>query len=270
MGGKRKGRSGGGSGHRNKDGSVSQSATRGDPRTEKLNHLMAEVSWDGDAREAWELKAVDLAEDQPGFLVTVDNFLTPYECKQLRSIMEQVGLNPASKADLKPRKNEAYLNRESLACPCRVLYDKIYERMRPFAPELEGRECVGLTERLRYYIYRKGHRFDAHVDVSNKGPGPGEETEYTLLIYLNGTSMSDLEGGETIFWETKKKELCRIAPEQGKLLLHAHGHRCLLHAGNLVTRGVKYMIRSDVMYRREGAQSSNEDAYRPKTKDYTV
>ena len=103
------------------------------------------------------------------------------------------------------------------------------------------------------------------MDVSNKGSKPGEETEYTLLIYLNtsngGRSGSgsgsgsgsdpELVGGDTVFWETKRKELCRVSPVQGMLLLHAHGRRCLLHAGDRVEKGVKYMIRCDVMYAPE-------------------
>lgn len=255
--------------HRNPDGSVSQSTSRGDPRERKLAHLVGAVQWDGDGRE---LEPVDVVPEQPGFLVTVHNFLTPYECKQLRKVFDEVGLNPASKADLKPRKNEAFLNRESLACPNELLYNKMWGRLEPLAPSLPGRRAVGLLEKLRYYRYERGHRFDAHVDVSNKGTRRGEQTEYTMLVYLNGGG--DLEGGETIFWETKRKELCRIEPEEGKLLLHAHGDRCLMHAGAEVTRGSKYVLRSDVMYgpslKEEAEESERVDAYRPRKRDYTV
>merc|ERR1711904_347445 len=110
------------------------------------------------------------------------------------------------------------------------------------------------------------------MGVSNKGSGKGEETEYTLLIYLNGSSMSDLEGGDTIFWATKKKELCRVAPEEGKMLLHAHGQRCLMHAGDEVKKGSKYMVRADVMYGPEKREEAAvmEDSYRPRRPDYTV
>eukprot|EP00242_Pyramimonas_sp_CCMP2087_P005970 CAMPEP_0198217696 /NCGR_PEP_ID=MMETSP1445-20131203/65323_1 /TAXON_ID=36898 /ORGANISM="Pyramimonas sp., Strain CCMP2087" /LENGTH=39 /DNA_ID= /DNA_START= /DNA_END= /DNA_ORIENTATION= len=34
------------------------------------------------------------------------------------------------------------------------------------------------------------------------------------------------------------------------LLLHAHGRRCLLHEGAMVTKRAKYVMRTDVMYRR--------------------
>ena len=121
--GKRKGKDR--TGGRNADGSVSQGVEAGDPRERKLRELAAGVVWDGDRRGpgALALAAEDLVPEQRGFVVVIRNFFTPSECQQWRAIVEQVGLNPASAADLRPRKNEAFLNRESLACPCDVLYD---------------------------------------------------------------------------------------------------------------------------------------------------
>ena len=114
-------------------------------------------------------------------------------------------------------------------------------------PAIPGRRAVGLSEKLRYYIYRRGQRFDAHVDVSNRGVRPGEATEYTLLVYLNGQECG-LQGGDTVFFANKRTELCRVEPQTGLMLLHAHGDRCLLHAGDAVRKGEKYVLRADVMY----------------------
>ena len=77
---------------------------------------------------------------------------------------------------------------------------------------------------------------------------------------------------DTIFWATKKKELCRVAPEEGKMLLHAHGQRCLMHAGDEVKKGSKYMVRADVMYGPEKREEAAvmEDSYRQRRPDYTV
>ena len=35
---------------------------------------------------------------------------------------------------------------------------------------------------------------------------------------------------------------------QGAALLHGHGERCLLHEGCEVTSGVKYLLRTDVLF----------------------
>mgnify|MGYP002631157804 CR=1 FL=1 len=98
--------------------------------------------------------------------------------------------------------------------------------------------------------------------MSTKG-AEGEETEFTLLIYLNGSEtqaeleesgQEALQGGETIFWKTKTKQLVSVAPKCGMALFHAHGRRCLMHEGAEVLKGQKYMLRSDVMYRRFSAE----------------
>jgi hypothetical protein len=76
-------------------------------------------------------------------------------------------------------------------------------------------------------------------------------TEFTLLIYLNEEG---LEGGETLFYATHRPRpdnvALRITPRIGACLLHAHGERCLTHEGAAVARGTKYLLRSDVAYRR--------------------
>ena len=107
-------------------------------------------------------------------------------------------------------------------------------------------------------------RFDAHVDTSWKGAHPGEETEFTLLFYLNSSAEpvpsqgveQPLVGGDTVFQATAKTELCRVQPSAGLALLHAHGRRCLMHYAEEVSRGVKYVLRADVMYRRKDAAPS--------------
>lgn len=56
------------------------------------------------------------------------------------------------------------------------------------------------------------------------------------MIYLN----DDFEGGETTFpglW---------IAPKQGTALIFMHH---LYHSGREVTKGIKYVLITDVMYR---------------------
>lgn len=241
----RKQRQPGGAGGGGKGGGEARGArAAGDLRARRLRELHAAVRWGAAPGAA----ARDLWPESPGFLVVVPGFLATAECTQLRAAADAVGLNEASLTDLRPRKNEAYLDRESLAFECPVLLRKIWERLAPVVPQIPGKRAVGLSEKLRYYRYRKGQRFDPHVDVSNRGARPGEATEYTLLVYLNGHGTCGLQGGDTVFWGSRRTELCRVAPETGLFLLHAHGDRCLLHAGDAVRKGDKYVLRADVMY----------------------
>ena len=72
-------------------------------------------------------------------------------------------------------------------------------------------------------------------------------TELTLLAYLTG----DVEGGETCFYRDAHegaRELFRVAPEVGKVLVFRHGDACLPHASVAVRRGEKVVLRSDVAF----------------------
>ena len=57
------------------------------------------------------------------------------------------------------------------------------------------------------------------------------------MVYLN----DDFAGGETEFVDLRRT----IVPRTGSALLFQH---MLLHAGETVTSGVKYVLRSDVLY----------------------
>lgn len=220
-----------------------------------------------------QLTSEDVVPDRPGFLVVVPELLTLSECASMIAAIDTVGLNQASKSDLNPRKGEAYLDRENATFSDERLSRALWDRLAPHVPAVDGREATGLFERLRYYAYRRGQRFDQHVDVAVTN-GQGQVSEYTLLIYLNGSGagsenssaggasggdgagsagdslLPQLEGGETIFYATAKKELVSVAPRAGMALLHAHGRRCLMHCGAPVQKGVKYLFRSDVMFPR--------------------
>jgi len=87
-----------------------------------------------------------------------------------------------------------------------------------------------------------------------------QETQYTLLIYLNGggdhsgkEGGEDLSGGETVFYTGKRdNEVCgSFSPVQGWCLFHRHGDRCLTHEGALVSKGTKYILRTDIVFSAE-------------------
>ncbi|MGK0390517.1 MAG: prolyl 4-hydroxylase [Maribacter sp.] len=59
------------------------------------------------------------------------------------------------------------------------------------------------------------------------------------MVYLN----KNMKGGETRFIEST------IQPKIGKALIFRHG---LVHEGCPVLEGVKYVLRTDIMYRRKG------------------
>lgn len=110
---------------------------------------------------------------------------------------------------------------------------------------------TGLAGRLcRYGV---SQRFGKHVDGSHDVPGVGT-TGYTVLFYLSGGGRAvkglkeGVKGGETVFWDDGRK-LAAVKPAAGRALLHLHGDDCMEHEGAAVTAGVKYILRTDVVFR---------------------
>lgn len=55
-------------------------------------------------------------------------------------------------------------------------------------------------------------------------------------------------GGETVFYGSRNSIVAEVAPMEGMALFHIHGDKCMLHEGRNVTKGVKYVFRSDVVF----------------------
>ena len=99
---------------------------------------------------------------------------------------------------------------------------------------LKGHRAIGVNERFRFYRYDLGQTFRWHRDGYFERPNR-ERSRLTLMVYVN----DDFEGGHTRFEEAL------IKPVKGTALFFVHH---LLHEGAQVTRGRKYVMRSDVMY----------------------
>jgi hypothetical protein len=105
---------------------------------------------------------------------------------------------------------------------------------------------VGLNERIRFYRYDEGQLFDWHRDDYYERPN-GERSFFTFMIYLN----DDFEGGGTSFHEDGVRRLglrpFTVTPKKGMGLLF---HHPIVHRGDTVEAGRKYVVRTDVMYER--------------------
>jgi len=141
-----------------------------------------------------------------------------------------------------------------------ALAEVLFERLRGrIPPELERDgarwRLSGLNQRFRCCRYGGGQRFAIHRD-GPYAPGPGERSWLTLMLYLNDAA--EFEGGETSYYADRsgREELASIRPGGGDLVVFSHD---LWHAGQPVTAGRKYVLRTDVLYERvslPGAQQS--------------
>lgn len=89
----------------------------------------------------------------------------------------------------------------------------------------------------QFYLnrYNVGDRISEHMDGHKKENG--SRSIKTILIYLNGPP--DFEGGNTVIGDTE------VVPEVGKIFLMDQD---VLHEAAVVTKGVKYVVRGDLMY----------------------
>jgi hypothetical protein len=99
---------------------------------------------------------------------------------------------------------------------------------------------IAANGNIRVYKYEKGMSFGKHID-GNEQTERGK-TQVTVLVYL-----SNCVGGGTRFHFGRREQVASEAVE-GKILFHVHGDGCLEHEGDAVQEGVKYVLRTDLVY----------------------
>jgi len=178
--------------------------------------------------------------DDP-IVFTVDNVLTAEECRQLVERIDELGPEPAPITTAR-----SFVMRPDIRNNTRVIFDdhalahSLFERLADaIPPTLWGQRAVGANERFRCYRYEAGQRFAPHTDGAFRRD-VHEVSLLTLMVYLN----EGFAGGETAFHDLGQK----VAPRTGMALLFQHR---TYHEGCEVTSGVKYVLRSDVMYRSD-------------------
>lgn len=186
-----------------------------------------------------------------GWCRVVPGFLSARECRRLIDEAEARGFAGAG-TDYPP----SYRDNDRQVVDDPALADRLLQRLRPHVPATlqagGGRwQLHGLNERLRLCRYRPGQAFHAHQDgVHHRGTGL--RSHLTFMVYL--TDGSEFEGGDTLFYDRAPgtgpmEPVARLRPRAGLLIVFDHA---LWHAGAVVQAGVKHIIRSDVLYQRQG------------------
>lgn len=164
-------------------------------------------------------------------LWTADGIYSEAECARIRDEIEAASPSLATN-------NPMYRNQDRVMRDDPAASSELFARLRPHLPERIGDlTLVGLNERLRYYRYRAGQRFEPHMDHWHRA----SETRITLLtvlVYFN----DDFDGGETRFLEQVEET---VVPKPGRAAIFQHKIR---HEGCEVRRGAKYALRTDALY----------------------
>jgi 2OG-Fe(II) oxygenase superfamily len=225
-------------------------------------HLLNDPQWTPSS------PSPQIEELVPGRVLAVHNVLTPKECHDWVSYCESSGgleytQHPATQW---VAHRECYRMQQADAT---ILAGRLFQRTQQLGTLLSlirremillnhnpHYEPVGCNPNLRVYKYTKGHSFGRHVDDSNlvvdNTTMGGGKTEWTVLVYL-----SECQGGATRFYtddSTTKKKKCvpksiAFDPKVGSMLVHLHGDHCLEHEADQVLGGVKYVLRTDLVFR---------------------
>jgi predicted 2-oxoglutarate/Fe(II)-dependent dioxygenase YbiX len=167
---------------------------------------------------------------------TIDGFLSGDECSAYIARGETLGYEVAAvQTDRGERIVPDVRNNDRVLHDDPVWAQALFERARPLLPLHEcGGTLCGFNERLRFYRYDVQQQFDWHHDGS-VCLDDGRESMLTFMIYLN----DGFEGGSTDFRWTS------VRPVRGTALVFPHH---LMHRGAPVMQGLKYVLRTDVMY----------------------
>ncbi len=170
----------------------------------------------------------------------VENFLTVEECSGYLDRFQNESFQEAKvNIDGEQVMFKGIRNNDRILFFDESLAHELWMKIREFVPqELGLYSASGLNEMFRVYKYSKGQRFKMHMDGSYQ-KSENEQSFYSFLIYLN----DDFTGGETEF-----RKLGVIKPQKGLALVFRHRNR---HEGKEVKSGVKYVLRTDIMYANE-------------------
>lgn len=160
------------------------------------------------------------------FIHVLDDLLSPEECK---NFIQQLNVDKLQRID----NHMATYDRNILVND--EFADIIYSRVQPYLPE----GTIRCNEYFRFSKYHPGQEFKIHTDGTNQDKFKNV-SKYTINIFLN----IEFTGGETNFFDADGSiALCAI-PKAGLGVIFDRG---ILHCGNKVTSGNKYLLRTDAM-----------------------
>lgn len=170
-------------------------------------------------------------------IFTIPDLFTEQECAQWIALSESIGFEPAPiNTSSGPQRYADIRNNYRVLLDDEPRASELWQRIAAEVPVVVERwKAVGLNERMRFYRYDVGQKFNWHADGCVRRSN-GEQSFLTFMVYLN----DNFTGGETVF-----RGGVRITPTRGMALLFCHWQK---HMGDEVRDGRKYVLRSDVMY----------------------
>jgi prolyl 4-hydroxylase len=192
------------------------------------------------------------------------NLFTQSECQELISVGEQYGF-----LDLTNKFSQSYRNNQRIVNYNTKLQKVLYDRILPYMDheiEVQNKHPTitttfytsgiwhisGLNDTFRLCKYNPSNYFKRHCDEGFHPNPVSHRSLKTCMLYLN----SDFEGGDTAFYLNDLKNIFNLndsdlifslKPQIGMCLIF---NQNILHEGTTVTSGLKYFIRTDILYKK--------------------
>ncbi|CAF1204171.1 unnamed protein product [Rotaria sordida] len=176
--------------------------------------------------------------------VLYDVFLSD-ECQFLINSIENIGFNKLLYADNYRTNTRTQITQRNLANEFFLRVEDFLPKQWPGEKNTSHWELMNLNERIRICRYEPGQYFTPHFDGIYKRSYM-EQSQLTIMAYLNDS----FTGGNTNFLDDSSKPhpiTYALKPETGMVLIFQHE---MFHEGEAVLTGKKYIMRSDVMYKR--------------------
>lgn len=185
-------------------------------------------------------------------LLIVEKLFSSSECMRLIDAAEAIGFG-------KTNYPKQYRGNLRLITVDQSLAETVWLRLRPLVPlsiEFEGHtwHACGLNECWRLAKYLPGDRFGKHCDAWFER-NERECSFYTVNVYMNTVPRE--HGGATRFFDSNQQRgqedppTLSVQPEAGlSVVFRQPPGADLLHDGEELREGTKFLFRSDVMYRR--------------------
>jgi hypothetical protein len=180
----------------------------------------------------------------PNRAFIIRNVFSEQECQEIIEKTEQKGYG-----SLKDNYDESYRNNSRLTMEHNDLLLSLWNRITNLIPlktiDEKGLkwQLYGLNPLFRFCKYQKDQYFKKHLDGSFQSQY-NIRSCLTCNIYLN----SNFTGGYTNFYDENNALIYQLKPETGLVLLFIHD---TFHEGATIESGLKYLMRTDVMYKRQ-------------------
>jgi hypothetical protein len=218
----------------------------------KPNYRNKDNSYDSAPTSTWTLplkppkdfipvKSTRILSETYDNVFLLRNVLSPSECEHFIKETEALKFHPCFEYPQDYRSNTRVIVTDV------ELANRITKRIESHVPRIHTQmkknwQFHGLNECFRFCRYAPAQKFEAHLDGAFTRAFD-DKSYYTFMIYLN----DGFNGGSTRFLTKHHDVLYSVVPEQGMALVFPHS---IYHDGEPLQDNLKYIMRSDLMYKR--------------------